>query len=59
MPRQGCFTEWIQIVKQHLGNNFTAHSLRASFVAVAKRKGASTTEIMRQTGHKAETMVRR
>lgn len=48
-----------QIVKQHLGNNFTAHSLRASFVTVAKRNGASTTEIMRQTGHKTETMVRR
>ncbi len=48
-----------QIVRRYLGENFTAHSLRASFVTVARRNGASTTEIMRQTGHKTETMVRR
>lgn len=48
-----------QIVRQYLGESFTAHSLRASFVTVARRNGASTTEIMRQTGHKTETMVRR
>ncbi len=47
-----------QIVRRYLGENFTAHSLRASFVTVARRNGASTTEIMRQTGHKTETMVR-
>lgn len=47
------------IVRQYLGENYSAHSLRASFVTVARRNGASTTEIMRQTGHKTETMVRR
>ena len=47
------------IVKKYLGEQYSAHSLRASFVTVAKRNGAQNSEIMRQTGHRTETMIRR
>ena len=47
------------IVQKHLGKRFSAHSLRASFVTVAKRNGASNSEIMAQTFHKTEAMIRR
>ena len=47
------------IVQKHLGKRYSAHSLRASFVTVAKRNGASNSEIMAQTFHKSEAMIRR
>ena len=47
------------IVQKHLGKRYSAHSLRASFVTVAKRNGASNSEIMAQTFHKTEAMIRR
>ena len=47
------------IVAKHFTKRFTAHSLRASFVTVAKKNGASNSEIMAQTFHKTEAMIRR
>ena len=38
---------------------FAGHSLRAGFATVAARNGANERAIMRQTGHKSLTMVRR
>lgn len=46
------------IVPAHLGVSYTPHSLRASFVTVAKLNGCQDDEIMRQTGHKTATMIR-
>lgn len=47
------------IAQQYLGTTFTAHSLRASFVTVAKLNGADDSEIMNQTKHKTSAMIRR
>ena len=47
------------IVSKHLGTRFSAHTLRASFVTVSKKNGASNSEIMAQTHHKTEAMIRR
>ncbi|WKN46509.1 site-specific integrase [Tunicatimonas pelagia] len=47
------------IVAKHFGNHFSAHTLRASFVTVSKKNGASNSEIMAQTHHKTEAMIRR
>ena len=47
------------IVTKHFGTRFSAHSLRASFVTVSRKNGASTSEIMAQTHHKTEAMIRR
>ena len=47
------------IVTKHFGARFSAHTLRASFVTVSKKNGASNSEIMAQTHHKTETMIRR
>ena len=47
------------IVGKHLGSRFSAHTLRASFVTVSKKNGASNSEIMAQTHHKTEAMIRR
>lgn len=47
------------ILKQYMGDNFSAHSLRASFVTVSKRQGADDSSIMRQTGHKSAKMIER
>ncbi|MEQ9441514.1 MAG: tyrosine-type recombinase/integrase [Cyclobacteriaceae bacterium] len=47
------------IVNQQFGSRFSAHSLRASFVTIAKKNGASNSEIMAQTFHKTEAMIRR
>ena len=38
---------------------YAGHSLRAGFATAAARGGASERDIMRQTGHKSEAMVRR
>ena len=47
------------IVQQHLGPQFTAHSLRASFVTVSKLNGADDSKVMNQTKHKTSSMIRR
>ena len=47
------------IVAKHFGSRFSAHTLRASFVTVSRKNGASTSEIMAQTHHKTEAMIRR
>ena len=47
------------IVAKHLGMRYSAHALRASFVTVSKKNGASNSEIMAQTHHKTEAMIRR
>ncbi|MBT9394408.1 site-specific integrase [Hymenobacter sp. NST-14] len=47
------------IVQRHLGAKYSAHSLRASFVTVAKLNGADDAEVMNQTKHKSSEMIRR
>ncbi|WP_324680737.1 tyrosine-type recombinase/integrase [Hymenobacter sp. GOD-10R] len=47
------------IVQRYLGAKFTAHSLRASFVTIAKLNGADDAEVMNQTKHKTTAMIRR
>ena len=47
------------ITQRYLGASYTAHSLRASFVTVAKLNGADDSEIMNQTKHKTSAMIRR
>lgn len=47
------------IVKKHIGDRFSAHSMRASFVTTAKLNGADDSEIMQQTKHKTSAMIRR
>lgn len=47
------------IVQRYLGASFSAHSLRASFVTIAKLSGADDSEVMNQTKHKSSEMIRR
>ena len=47
------------VVQRYLGPSYSAHSLRASFVTVAKLAGADDSEIMNQTKHKTSAMIRR
>jgi integrase len=47
------------IVKQHLGEDFSAHSMRASFVTVAVKSGQNWKTIKNQTKHKTNTMIER
>lgn len=47
------------VVQRYLGPGYTAHSLRASFVTVAKLNGADDSKIMNQTKHKTSAMIRR
>lgn len=47
------------LVQRYLGPSYSAHSLRASFVTVAKLNGADDSEIMNQTKHKTSEMIRR
>jgi len=47
------------LVQRYLGASYTAHSLRASFVTVAKLNGADDSKIMNQTKHKTSAMIRR
>ena len=47
------------LVKAHFGRQYSAHSLRASFVTIAKVNGADDSEIMRQTKHKTPLMIQR
>jgi site-specific recombinase XerD len=48
-----------EIVQMRLGAPYTAHSLRASFVTIAKLNGADDAEVMNQTKHKTTDMIRR
>lgn len=48
-----------EIVRLRLGAPYTAHSLRASFVTIAKLNGADDAEVMNQTKHKTTNMIRR
>lgn len=48
-----------RIVKHYLGEQYSAHSLRASFVTIAKLNGADDGEIMQQTKHKTSAMIQR
>ena len=48
-----------EIVQLRLGSQYTAHSLRASFVTIAKLNGADDSEVMNQTKHKTTDMIRR
>ena len=48
-----------EIVQLRLGKQYTAHSLRASFVTIAKLNGADDSEVMNQTKHKTTAMIRR
>ncbi|MEZ0612345.1 site-specific integrase [Fibrella sp. WM1] len=48
-----------KIVKKQVGKEYSAHSLRASFVTTAKLNGADDSEIMQQTKHKTTAMIRR
>jgi site-specific recombinase XerD len=47
------------IVKSYFGMDYSAHSLRASFVTIAKVNGADDSEVMRQTKHKTSLMIQR
>ncbi|MDJ1472555.1 site-specific integrase [Cytophagaceae bacterium DM2B3-1] len=47
------------VIQKHLGKRFSPHSLRASFVSIAKENGADDGSIMRQTKHKTQVMIRR
>lgn len=46
-------------VKAYLGEEYSAHSLRASFVTIAKLNGADDSQIMQQTKHRTRTMIDR
>lgn len=45
--------------KTYLGDTYSAHSLRASFVTIAKLNGADDSQIMQQTKHRTRTMIDR
>lgn len=47
------------IVKHYLGVEYSAHSLRASFVTAAKLNGADDLEVMQQTKHRTSAMIQR
>ncbi|GAB3163288.1 site-specific integrase [Telluribacter humicola] len=47
------------LVKHYLGTEYSAHSLRASFVTAAKLNGADDMEVMQQTKHKTSAMIQR
>ena len=47
-----------RIVKRHLGDAYSAHSLRSGFVTAARKRGATYDQIMRQTGHADVRTVR-
>jgi integrase len=47
------------VVQRYLDDKYSAHSLRASFVTVAKLAGADDSEVMNQTKHKTSEMIRR
>jgi site-specific recombinase XerD len=48
-----------ETVKKYIGGRYSAHSLRASFITIAKINGADDSEIMRQSKHKTSAMIQR
>ncbi|MBB3842340.1 site-specific recombinase XerD [Runella defluvii] len=48
-----------ETVKKYFGERYSAHSLRASFITIAKINGADDLEIMRQSKHKTSLMIQR
>ncbi len=48
-----------RVTKAYLGEEYSAHSLRASFVTIAKLNGADDSQIMQQTKHRTRTMIDR
>ena len=48
-----------ETVKKYFGERYSAHSLRASFITIAKINGADDSEIMRQSKHKTSLMIQR
>lgn len=48
-----------ETVKKYFGGQYSAHSLRASFITIAKINGADDSEIMRQSKHKTSLMIQR
>lgn len=48
-----------ETVKKYIGARYSAHSLRASFITIAKINGADDSEIMRQSKHKTSLMIQR
>jgi site-specific recombinase XerD len=48
-----------RLVKQHLGEEYSAHSLRASFITTAKLNGQSNEFIKNQTKQKTDEMISR
>ena len=46
-------------MKKYFGERYSAHSLRASFITIAKINGADDSEIMRQSKHKTSAMIQR
>ncbi|MEZ4905379.1 MAG: tyrosine-type recombinase/integrase [Spirosomataceae bacterium] len=48
-----------ETVKKYIGERYSAHSLRASFITIAKVNGADDSEIMRQSKHKTSMMIQR
>lgn len=47
------------IFQHYFGKEYSAHSMRASFITIAKINGADDSEIMRQTKHKTNSMIQR
>ena len=45
--------------KCYIGEEYSAHSHRASFVTIAKLNGADDSQIMQQTKHRTRTMIDR
>lgn len=45
--------------KYYMGEEYSAHSHRASFVTIAKLNGADDSQIMQQTKHRTRTMIDR
>lgn len=48
-----------RVTKQYLGEDYSAHSHRASFVTIAKLNGADDSQIMQQTKHRTRAMIDR
>ncbi|XAZ82162.1 tyrosine-type recombinase/integrase (plasmid) [Fibrella sp. ES10-3-2-2] len=48
-----------RVTKQYIGDDYSAHSHRASFVTIAKLNGADDSQIMQQTKHRTRSMIDR
>ena len=47
------------LLKAYFGADYSAHSLRASFVTIAKERGLDDQKIMQQTKHRSRAMIDR